>query len=91
MGCSRNIYKECCNEIISICKLFPGWSVAQFVVDEHIDITNSGGLLDSLKKYRAQLELDNNVIISDEEANKILEEGKNIMKVIIKQRLYGED
>ena len=87
----KNIYKESCSEIIQICNLFPGWSIARFLLDENLDITNAPLLYESLKEYRKQLEMDNNVITDDDETAEIVREGMRIHSLLIKQQMYGED
>jgi len=87
----KDIYSECVSEIIRICKLFPGWSISNFLLDEHIDATNISLLHESLKEYREQLEADNHVMLDDDETAQIVKEGMRIHSLLIKQQMYGED
>ena len=87
----RDIYKECCIEIIKIETLFPGFRLNDFVKEEMLDVIDGVPFLDSLKKYRRQLEMDNHVIQDDDETKKIIAEGMRIHSILIKQRIYGED
>jgi len=87
----RNIYKECCEEIVKIVTLFPEWKLNDFISDESIDITDGVPFLDSLKRYKAQLELDNHVIQDDDEIEKIISEGMKMNSIFIKKEMYGED
>jgi len=91
MSKKKNTYKECCKEIIKICKLAPNWSITEHIEKEQVDITHAPSLFSSLREYREQLELDNKIISDDEETNKILEEGKGIHSVIIKEMMYGSE
>lgn len=87
----RDIYRDCCQEIISICNLFPGWSIARFLLDEDIDVTNAPLLYGALKEYRQQLEMNNHVIIDDDETAEIVREGMRIHSLLIKQQMYGDE
>jgi len=87
----KDYYKACCEEIVKICDLFSGWSIAEFIEKEEIDITNAPLLYSTLKTYREQLEVDNHVIQDDEETEAIMAEGIRIHSILIKQQMYGED
>lgn len=91
MSKKKDIYRMCCDEIINICNLFPGWSIARFISDEGIDITNPSALHSGLKGYREQLEMDNRVVTNDIETEEIVREGMRIHSLLIKQQMYGED
>ena len=91
MASKKDTYKACCEEIIKICDLFPGWSIAKFIEEEEIDITNAPLLHSTLKHFREQLEVDNHVIQDDEETEAIMAEGIRIHSILIKQQMYGED
>lgn len=91
MSKKRDIYRDCCQEIISICSLFPGWSIARFLSDENIDVTNASLLYEALKEYRQQLEIDNHVITDDDETEEIVREGMRIHSLLIKQQMYGDE
>lgn len=84
-------YRMCCEEIMKICDLFPGFSVSKFIKEEEIDISNAPLLLSSLKEFRQRLELDNHIIQNDEETQQIIDEGMRIHSILIKQQMYGED
>lgn len=91
MSKKEDTYEACCKEIVRICDLFPGWSIAEFIEKEEIDITNAPLLHSALKHYREQLEVDNHVIQDDEETEAIMNEGIRIHSILIKQQMYGED
>lgn len=87
----KDIYRACCEEIVTICDLFPGWSISEFIQAEGLDISNAPLLYSSLKDYRQQLELDNHVITDDEETEAIMAEGIRIHSILIKQQMYGNE
>lgn len=87
----KDTYKECCKEIIKICKLAPNWSITEFIKEEELDITQAPSLLYSLRQLREQLELNNNIISDDEETNRIVKEGEMIHNVITKEMMYGNE
>lgn len=91
MASSKKTYKDVCIELGKICKLFPNWSIANFIKEEEIDINNAPLFYSQLKEYRERLELDNHVITNDDEMKQILEDGLHIHSVIIKEEMYGED
>lgn len=84
-------YKICCEEIIRICKLVPGWNLATFLEEEEIDVTSVADLYNSLHSFREQVEIDNHLIQDEKETKKIVDEGLRIRSVLIKQQMYGED
>lgn len=83
----KNLYKACCDEIVSISELFPGWCISRFIDDENIDVSDANLFLSSLKEYKSRLELDNHVITTDEEVEEIMRNNTLITKKLI----YGED
>lgn len=87
----KNVYKACCEEIVIICDLFPGWSIAEFIKEEGLDVSNAPLLHSSLKEYRQKLELNNHVITDDEETEAIMNEGIRIHSILIKQQMYGNE
>jgi hypothetical protein len=70
--------------------LFPNWSIKNFIEEEGLDVTNGPSLYSSLQEYRQALELDNHVLCSNEELNKIINDGLHIQSVLIKEE-YGEE
>lgn len=86
----RNIYKECCEEIVKICNLFPNWSLKDFIKEERLDVTNGPSFYFSLQEYRQALELDNHVLCSNEELDKIINDGLHIQSLLIQEQ-YGEE
>lgn len=86
-----DIYKDICLEVMNIGTLFPGWSVVQFIEEEGLDIMDAPLLLHTLKGYREKLELNKEVFCPDAELEQIIEEGKHIHSVIIKEQMYGNE
>lgn len=91
MGKKGPIYKQICQEIITICKLFPDFSIAMFILEERVSIEDGKGFLANLKEFREQLEMDNHVVCDDEEVQAIMDEGLRIQTIIAKEQLYGKD
>lgn len=87
----KGTYKACCEEIIKICDLFPGWNIARFIKEEEIDIANAPLLHSYLKELREKLEIEPHIITDDEETEQIMRDGVNIHSLIIKQQMYGEE
>jgi len=91
MSKKKNIYEQCCDEIVYICRLVPGWSLSTFLIEEELDIKQPVSLYNTLKQYREQLELVSKIIADDDETKKIMDEGLKIHNIIIKEQMYGSD
>lgn len=91
MSKKKDVYKECCEEIIKITFLNKMWKLTDFIDEEGIDITQGPSLLSGLKEYRQRLELDNHIILDDEETDQLVEEGIKIHSLISKLMLYGNE
>lgn len=91
MAAKRKIYRAICELIIEICDLFPGFNIAKFIKEEELKLSNAPSLLFALRAYKEKLELDNDVITSDEETEEIMREGIRIHSILIKEQMYGED
>lgn len=88
-------YKRIVKEIYRIGKLYPEWSITSVIQDgygtEGIFNISPVQMFILLRDYREKLEADPRVISSEEEINKIIEEGMKIAAVIAKEQLYGKD
>lgn len=87
----KSIYYQICQELIKIGRLAPDFSIGRFNAIENVTLEDGKGWLANLKTYRERLELDNHMICTDEETQKILDEGLKIHSIIAKEQLYGKD
>lgn len=91
MSKKKDIYKDCCIEIVHICDIIPGWSLSNFIKEEEIDITSALPFYNMLKQYRQQLELVSTLIADEVETEKIMREGVKIYSLIMKEQMYGNE
>jgi hypothetical protein len=86
----QEVYKQICQEILAICKMYPDFLIGQFIIEENVTLEDGNGFLYNLKNYREQLELDSNIICDDEEVQAIMDEGLRIQSILIKERMNGD-